>query len=292
MNSAGALDGPLLAKVLASRPVLRYYLLMNPPPKQLSGHKTAFTIVELLVTIAIIVVLAALSFVGFRRVMESARAATCVNNMKQVATNHVILAQENSGFIVHPWASAPQGSWQRNWSEFHTILLSEDFSWLQPAPDVNARMRTMDHFHCPTAYALRKSKMDERDNHRGWRTYGLNQKIGVNLDPDAGQREWTDGAQRLTEVASPAKLVLVSERNWDGSRYPGAIGPEPNSPGYANFHNGGFNVAYLDGHVERHTKDTFLLTGTTLPNGQVGEWSNPEFALMWRGRLTSRDSGD
>lgn len=53
-------------------------------------------------------------------------------------------------------------------------------------------------------------------------------------------------------------------------------------------HNGGFNVGYFDGHIEKHTEDTFLITGKTLPNGQKGKWSNLEFALMWRGRLTKR----
>ncbi len=259
---------------------------MNPPPR---AHRTAFTVVELLVTIAIVVLLAALSFSAYRRVRDAAGAATCVNNMKQIASTHVLLAQENGGYLVHPWASAPNGSWQRNWSELHTIVLSEDFSWVQSDPEVNARMRTMGHFQCPTAYKLRKSKMDEQDNHRGWRTYGLNQKLGIDADPAPGEEGWTDGARMLSEVDSPAKLVLVSERKWDGKRYPGAVGPQPTSPGYADFHNGGFHVGYLDGHVQKHTPDSFLLTGRTLPNGQGGDWSNPEFALMWRGRLTRRN---
>ena len=49
-----------------------------------------------------------------------------------------------------------------------------------------------------------------------------------------------------------------------------AIGPQQNSPSHADFHYGGFNPGYPDGRVERHTTDTFLLTGKTLPNGQAG----------------------
>jgi prepilin-type N-terminal cleavage/methylation domain-containing protein/prepilin-type processing-associated H-X9-DG protein len=254
------------------------------------GHRFGFTLVELLVTITIIVVLAAVSFVVFRSVRASARATTCVNNIKQIITTHNLLTQE-TGFIVHPWASAVQGSELRNWSEFHTIELSEDFDWMQPVPDVSERMRRMDHLRCPTAYALHQGEMASQDDHKGWRTYGLNQKIGLNEDPDPAQRRWTDGARTFTEVVSPSKLVLVSEGGWEQSRsrYPGAIGPEANAAAYAGFHGGGFHVGYLDGHVERHTADTFLLAGKTLPNGKVGQWTNPEFALMWRGRLTPRE---
>ena len=269
-------------------------LPMNPPPKGAWGLRPAFTVVELLITIAIIAVLAALIFIGVGRGRESARAALCVNNMKQIATNHVLLAEENGGFLVHPWASALRGSGIRHWSEFHTILLSEDFGWDQPEPDVNVRMRTIDQFQCPTAYARKKKQMKEHDDQRGWRTYGLNQKIGVVDDPAAADLGWTDGALTIAEVESPTKLVLVSEAEWEGakSRYPGAIGPAPGNTSYAHFHNGGFHVGYLDGHVEKHTTDTLLRTGRTLPNGQVGQWSNPEFTLMWRGRLTPRNLGD
>ena len=89
--------------------------------------------VELLVTIAIIVVLGALSFVALGRIRESARAAVCLNNIKQVTATHILLAQENGGNLVHPWTSTIHGSEQRNWSEFHTILLNEDFGWDEPA---------------------------------------------------------------------------------------------------------------------------------------------------------------
>lgn len=264
---------------------------MKGPPPNTPGHRLGFTLVEMLVTITIIVVLAAVSFVVFRSARVAARAATCVNNIKQIIATHNLLAQDTGGIIVHAWASAVQGSELRNWSEFHTIQLSEDFDWLQNVPDVSERMRSMEHLRCPAAYALHKGEMAKQNDHRGWRTYGLNQKIGLNEDPDPALRAWTDGARTLTEVMSPAKLVLVSEGGWEQSRtrYPGAIGPEANNAGYAGFHGGGFHVGYLDGHVEKHTTDTLLLKGKSLPNGQVGQWTNPEFALMWRGRLTPRE---
>lgn len=268
-----------------------YTYPMTSPPTNNAGQRVGFTLIELLVTLTIIVVLAALSFHLFRRARAAAHASTCVNNIKQITATHNILTQETGGVIVHAWASSIQGSGLRNWSEFHTIQLSGDFDWLQPVPDVSERMRSMVHLRCPTAYALHKGEMKRQNDHKGWRTYGINQKIGLNLDPDPAQRAWTDGARTFTEVVSPARLVLVSEGAWDGSgnRYPGAIGPDPGSASYADFHGGGFHVGYLDGHVEKHTLDTFLRTGKTLPNGQSGRWTNPEFALMWRGRLTPRE---
>jgi len=240
------------------------------------------------VVIAIIAVLGALSFALFGRGRDAARSASCVNNIKQVCSTHLALAQENGGFIVHPYRSIVQNGWNRNWAQFHTILLSEDFNWRQPGADVNIRMRTLDQFQCPTAYAEKQSKMRELDGHDGWRTYMLNGRIGTDKEPSSEDRGWIDGARTVIEVVSPARLVLVSERVWNGSKYPPAGGPWPGEFGYADFHSGGFHVGYFDGHVQRHTPDNFLLGGVTLPNGQEGKWSNREFSLMWRGRMSPR----
>ena len=49
--------------------------------------------------------------------------------------------------------------------------------------DVNERMRTMDHFKCPTAAALKHAEMAEKDNQSGWRTYSLNGRIGTDREP-------------------------------------------------------------------------------------------------------------
>ena len=50
----------------------------------LSAHRSAFTLIELLVVIAIIAILAAFLFPVFGRVRESARQATCINNMREL----------------------------------------------------------------------------------------------------------------------------------------------------------------------------------------------------------------
>lgn len=252
-------------------------------------RRNGFTLVELLVVIAIIAVLAGFSLVLFKRGREAARAAKCVSNLKQICANQVILSQENGGFIVHPESSAPLGSWKRNWTQFHTIMLSDDFNYQEEDDRVNVRMRTIDYFQCPTAYEQKRSEMSQKKDHDGWRTYMLNERIGAVEEPSAEDRERIDGASTLIEVASPSKLVLASERMWDGSHYPTAGGPWPGEVGYGDFHNGGFHVGYMDGHVVKHTKDDFLLGGETLPSGQEGTWTNPEFALMWRGRLSSRE---
>lgn len=261
-------------------------------PMKAIATRRAFTVIELLVVIAIIMVLMALIFAFMRRGQDAANATRCMNNVRQIAATHVNLARENNGYIVHPYRSAALGSWNRNWAMYHTILVNEDFGWRQPGDEVNARMRTMDHFKCPTAFALKAAEMAEKDNQGGWRTYSLNGRIGTDKEPSKSDRGWIDGAMTLTQVQSPAKLVLVMERYWNGNQYPAGGGPWPGEYGYADFHGGRSHFGFMDGHVEKLRPEEMLLGGVSFPNGQEGKWNNPEFALMWRGQMFKREIPD
>lgn len=61
----------------------------------------AFTLVELLIVIAIIAVLAALLFPAAQSTMEKARRAKCASNLRQLGASFTTFAQENDGYM--PW---------------------------------------------------------------------------------------------------------------------------------------------------------------------------------------------
>ncbi len=68
---------------------------MKPLPR------AAFTLIELLIVIAIIAVLAALLFPAAQGAMEKAKRAKCVSNVRQLGASFTVFASDNAGFLPH-----------------------------------------------------------------------------------------------------------------------------------------------------------------------------------------------
>jgi prepilin-type N-terminal cleavage/methylation domain-containing protein/prepilin-type processing-associated H-X9-DG protein len=58
-------------------------------------HKRAFTLIELVVVVALIAILAALLFPVFAQSREKARAASCLSNLRQLGTGYMLYVQDH-----------------------------------------------------------------------------------------------------------------------------------------------------------------------------------------------------
>lgn len=74
---------------------------MNPPPSDLlrSRSPSAFSLVELLVTVGIVLLLASLTISVTSAARENARRARCIGNLRQIATAFITYLNENNNIM-------------------------------------------------------------------------------------------------------------------------------------------------------------------------------------------------
>lgn len=263
-----------------------------------------FTLVELLVVVAIILVLAALTF-GFAKFgRQRAQAARCVNNVKQLCAVQMGIVEDTGGYFCTPGWTEIDGK-KRGFAMHFTVFLNDSLNYKDKWSTLNARVTDVDILNCPTAYAKARTKMEEVNGPARWNTYALSARIGVaqGQTSEQGNGSYIDGAQRPEQLASPGLTVCVSEGalNKNG-RYKTSFGPSSSRPsegGMSEHHSGSFHVGYMDGHVERHTMETFPYEGNTLPGGRTVDlkW-NPKdendrhWSIVWRGQPSRREVPD
>lgn len=88
------------------------------------NYKQGFTLIEILVVIAIVSILAAILFPVFARARENARRSSCMSNLKQIGLAVMMYAQDNDE--RYPFSSQARASLGSSWSS--TAVPSGDFA--------------------------------------------------------------------------------------------------------------------------------------------------------------------
>src|ERR1041384_2943762 len=79
-----------------------------------NSAQDSFTLIELLVVIAIIAMLAAMLFPSLNKARDTAKAATCMSNMRQWGVAINLFCQDNSGM----YPEVPKGSGTSGWYDY------------------------------------------------------------------------------------------------------------------------------------------------------------------------------
>ncbi len=214
---------------------------------------SAFTLVELLVTVAILVILTALLFPTINSSIARAKSAQCATNLQQLGLAFTLYSAENNNTLPASYVlgnNAPDNNWWYPISKY-TGATPMAYNWTTDPNSVMAcSMRPP--FHCPTV-----KNSDPGFPFNAWISYKMNFQFRYQTTENASFV--TTGVSR-SRIPSPSKVLLLSEGRVTPEFFDYKTNDIPYGLQYP--HGGKLNALFLDGHVESFTQAS-LMIGTT-----------------------------
>ncbi|HVL39087.1 MAG TPA: prepilin-type N-terminal cleavage/methylation domain-containing protein [Fimbriimonadaceae bacterium] len=205
--------------------------------------KRAFTLIELLVVIAIVAILAAILFPVFAQAKGSAKATSCLSNLKQIGLAWQLYNTDYDGVVMRVATATPSG-WRYWWGEWDGSRLQERAGLLHRYTRSGALST------CPEFKNSLRTPL-------GFTGYGYNHAY---LSPSTYVPPyWVEVPAPVSEgqLEDPAATVAFADaariNNWS---YPsptlegsGHLDPPSHEfPTFHGRHHGRGNVVWTDGH--------------------------------------------
>lgn len=218
-------------------------------------NKKAFTLIEVLVVIAVIALLLALLLPALRLAQDQARAIICVNNLRQLAIAWFTYANENEDEIVdghipgnnslQHWVVAPiaaNGDYRGN---IRPGLVEDKLRGIKKGL-LFPYTKDVKVYHCPSDGRI---DIPEQLAYRSYSIAG-----GANGEGWANSYK---RAKKLTEIRSPGKTYIFVEeaddRGWNiGSWVMNLNRTDQWVDPFAIWHNNKSTLGFSDGHAEKH----------------------------------------
>lgn len=185
----------------------------------------AFTLTELLVVVAIVAILAGLSWPALSRATEQGKKAQCQSNLRQLYQATMLYALDNNNTLPSMKGHAGDYGSTFIWGTLKGYIAS----------DANKKGMDQDIMvtRCPGA---RVDWLWTSPEHSCYRYNAANGSNGKKIHA---------AGRRVSTITDPARAVLLFDMSW------------PNWPAKDLPHDG-VNLVYADGHVEFMSAEEFL----------------------------------
>ena len=213
---------------------------MNNEHSQLRDATTlgvfrAFTLIELLVVIAIIALLAALLLPVLSKARESARSASCLNNIRQIGLASVTYSLDQNGHLP----------WFRNWlyTKPGDLRTGRLYPYLKSRPV----------YLCPTDKLTLSEKWSPVLPLPPNSPFGSVSRRDYSYAMNCGICH----ATALSSFLEPSRTLLYMEAELGPNDYSGQVGPMMASQAMSFRHNKRGHIVLSDFHIERMIRKDF-----------------------------------
>lgn len=245
--------------------------------------RNAFTLIELMVVIAIIAILASLLLPALALAKEKARTVSCLSNLRQIGVAIHMYANDNDDQLVAVEFDRRNGAqYQQGWP---TLLVLGGYADSVRAPDFYNFSTRPSIFRCPSGlpevYTTGPTSRDDPEGAKAWpfasesakgtfyihSWYGINGSAGragrwpFTRDPmNAGAK---DPANKLTAAAQASKMPVVFDGYWMHNGKDERINARHNKSTKSN-------LLFFDNSAS--TFDTFALPGVNDKSTGAVRW--------------------
>lgn len=230
------------------------------------GRGGFFTLVELLVVIAVIAILASLLLPALNQARDRARTVSCINNMKQLGMASMQYSGENEDWLVPNWNGEPtEYTVDRKYRVWFGILCG----FTESTPNTTeARTRPGPYgvtWGCDAPRRIGQFSCPAEPKLLHWADNITNYQINIYLHGGSVNNLGDQPARtrKITQILSPAQAVSMGE--GVSTRSTRLYGDDYNGSGSkktVNYtrHNGTAGFLYADGHAAHQRESVALAT--------------------------------